>query len=369
MFVGRGRIMDFHVNEFQPGKSHIIEIECDLWPEINYAGDKGYKGLKVTVVKDQMDLDKIEKIKMNIRERYKILKSTPVGYAAAMGDVVVVNMRGYDKNTDGSKGVPLPSVASGDQVEMILEPGKFMPGMVESLEGASIGAVKTIDVTFPTRPSGPGAALSGKQAVFDVEVLDVKTKTLPAWDEELAASVRDGMTLEQLNNEVLKAIEGDSNSNTERARNDALASALLSITTISRLPESLIEENTQSRFQTMLSDFKEQGSTQEQLEEMMTPEKYAKYKELSRVNVEKVVKLGMTFRDIAEKEKIIVSKEEVQEQLDALAAQAKQKGEEMPDEERARDEIENVLVRKKVFDMLASSADITYLDPEPVENK
>ena len=50
-------------------------------------------------------------------------------------------------------------------------------------------------MTFPIRPSGPGAALSGKEALFQVEVSAVKTKTIPAWDEKLANRVRDGMTL------------------------------------------------------------------------------------------------------------------------------------------------------------------------------
>jgi len=171
------------------------------------------------------------------------------------------------------------------------------------------------------------------------------------------------MTLDQLNDEVLKAMEGDTNSNIEIARNDALASALLNITSISKLPESLIEENTQSRFQAMLSDFKEQGSTDEEIQDMMTPEKYGKYKELSRKNVEKIVMLGMAFRDIAEKEKVVVTDEEMQAQLDALAVQSKQKGEPMPDIQRAREEIENVLLRKKVFNAIASYAEITYVDP------
>ena len=43
---------------------------------------------------------------------------------------------------------------------------------------------------------------------------------------------------------------------------------------------------------------KQQGSTQEQLAEMTTPEKYNKYKEISRPNVNKIVTLGMAFRDI-----------------------------------------------------------------------
>jgi hypothetical protein len=43
--------------------------------------------------------------------------------------------------------------------------------------------------------------------------------------------------------------------------------------------------------------------------------------------------------------------------------QAKQKGEEPPDESRAKEEIENSLLRRKVFDMLASHAEITWVEP------
>jgi hypothetical protein len=46
----------------------------------------------------------------------------------------------------------------------------------------------------------------------------------------------------------------------------------------------------------MLMDFKEQGSSDEQIEEMTTEENFKKYKEISRPNVEKIVKLGMAFR-------------------------------------------------------------------------
>ena len=96
----------------------------------------------------------------------------------------------------------------------------------------------------------------------------MKTKKVPEWNADLAARVRDGMSLEALEAEIVSAIEGDSKNNRENARNDALAQALLDTTSINILPESLVEETTQMRFQTMLVDFKEQGSTQEQLEEM-----------------------------------------------------------------------------------------------------
>jgi FKBP-type peptidyl-prolyl cis-trans isomerase (trigger factor) len=85
-----------------------------------------------------------------------------------MGDVVVANMKGFERNPDGSKGAALPAVAAGDSVEIGLEKGKFMEGMIESLVGAVAGETKNVNVKFPVRPSGPGAALSGKEAIFEV---------------------------------------------------------------------------------------------------------------------------------------------------------------------------------------------------------
>jgi FKBP-type peptidyl-prolyl cis-trans isomerase (trigger factor) len=79
-----------------------------------------------------------------------------------------------------------------------------------------------------------------------------------------------------------------------------------------------------------------QGSTDEQLQEMSSPENYEKYKQLSLKNVEKTVKLGLVFRDISEREKITVAEKEIQEQIDLLNAQAKQKGEGAVDPVQAR---------------------------------
>ena len=47
-----------------------------------------------------------------------MLESQPKGYVSSLGDVAVVNMRGFEKTDKGDKGEPLPSVASGDKVEV-----------------------------------------------------------------------------------------------------------------------------------------------------------------------------------------------------------------------------------------------------------
>jgi len=360
-FVGRGRITDFNEMKFTSGKPHIVDIECDLWPEMSYTGLTGYKKLKVTASKASIDVEKYDKVKRSIMERYKVQSSTDASYVATMGDVVVGSMTGYEERPDGSKGAILPSVASGTSVDIILESGKYMPGLIEGLVGAKAGDTRAIKVQFPVRPTGAGAALSGKKAMFDVVVSEVKTQVLPEWNEDLAARIRSGLTLKDLETEVTEAVLGESASQTENLRNDAIAKALYDVTVVSKIPESLVEETTMNKFQTMLSEFKEQGTTEEQLREMATPENYEKYRGISKANVERTVVLSMAFADIAAKEKIAVTSEEIKSQMDLFAAQAKQKGDKLEDTKRISEEIENTLLRKKVFDFLASHADITWV--------
>ena len=97
--------------------------------------------------------------------------------------------------------------------------------------------------------------------MFEVNVLGVKTKSLPDWNEELAGKIREGMTLAELDQEarhaisfthshtyihtyipmylsageqVLKAVEGEGGT-TENLRNDKLATALLDISDIDQV--------------------------------------------------------------------------------------------------------------------------------------
>lgn len=193
--------MDHRLSSFVPGESHAFEVEVDLWPDITYS-DGGYRGLSVEVAQTAEDQQKMNAVKENIREKFIILEDTAANYQAKLGDVLMVNMRGFEKDASGNKGAALPSIASGDQVEIVLEKGKFMEGMVESLINGKTGEKKEITVKFPVRAKGPGAAVSGKEAIFEIEIMSIKTRALPAWDEALAARVRPGLDLKGLEEEV-----------------------------------------------------------------------------------------------------------------------------------------------------------------------
>ena len=83
---------------------------------------------------------------------------------------------------------------------MILEEGRFLPGVVEGVVGAKVGDVRSIDVTFPANVRE--AKLSNMKAQFQVEILAIKTRHIPELTEEFANSLREGLTLAELLKEV-----------------------------------------------------------------------------------------------------------------------------------------------------------------------
>ena len=111
------------------------------------------------------------------------------GVPAVEGNEVLVDMIGFLANPDGTLGAPLPAVAGGENVNVPLAPGKFMPGLVEGLVGAKEGDERQITVTFPPRSSVP--QLAGKEAIFKVQCKLVQKRVLAEVPtEEFANTMR-----------------------------------------------------------------------------------------------------------------------------------------------------------------------------------
>jgi trigger factor len=138
-------------NSFKPGEPIELLVKCDVWPEISWKGteEKPYLGLEGAYKRKPFNQEKMDKALNDLRERYATLEPASEGSILAMGDACRVNMIGFMTNEDGTKGEPLPNAASGDDVEIILGPGRYMEGLVEGLVGATVGDDRTVTVTFP----------------------------------------------------------------------------------------------------------------------------------------------------------------------------------------------------------------------------
>ena len=137
-------------DNFVPGEELKIPVRCDVWPEIQWTGDKPYIGLTGKYSRKPFNQEKLDKALSDLMERYA--SNEPIkdsDYQLQMGDACNVNMNGFMATDSGEKGEPLPNAASGDNVEVVLGEGRYMEGLVEGLVGAKVGETRQVTVSFP----------------------------------------------------------------------------------------------------------------------------------------------------------------------------------------------------------------------------
>lgn len=355
---------DTVINDYVPGEKLKMDVVCDVWPEMNWTAH--YDTVSCTVENIEEDKGRLNAALGSLQSKYKILNDAPEGHAAALGDVIIGNMNGFKVELDGSKGRELSEVASGDNLEILLQEGMFMPGMVEGLLGAKAGETKEVRVTFPqARSQNLPAELAGAPALFEVEVLDVKLRGLPELNDAFAGSIREGLTYAELLEEVKGAVSGENDKKNEETRNKVLEEELVKIADV-EIPETLIMEQAREKYANMMSEFRAQGTPDEEIKKMITKEGFEKYKKIATPNIVKVLKSSLAVNDIANKEGIKVDKLDVEDQVALIKAQAEQKGEDF-DDKTARDQIECQMQRDLVLNWLAERVEIEFVDvaPEP----
>eukprot|EP00611_Tribonema_gayanum_P020654 TRINITY_DN380_c0_g1_i1.p1 TRINITY_DN380_c0_g1~~TRINITY_DN380_c0_g1_i1.p1 ORF type:complete len:528 (-),score=233.62 TRINITY_DN380_c0_g1_i1:159-1544(-) len=345
-----------------PGEPLHLDVKVDIWPEVKYNGP--YTGFTVTAEAPAFDKERYDATMDRLRERACTTAAAPADYAAGKGDAVIVDMYPFEVLDDGSRGDALPQLAGGEEVEIVLDEEKFMPGLMEGLLGITAGQTREIAVNFPERLGGAAAVLSGKRAVFDVTCREVRTRALPALDDDFANAIRPGLTMAELREEVLSALNQEGDKKKNESRNAALEAALLERITC-EIPETLMTERARQKFAIMMADMKAQGThSDEELRGMITPENFNKYKDIARGSTTKQLQVSLALSDIAEKEGLQVNPLEVDDQMELLRAEAK--GEPF-DEAAARERVEATLEKEMVLQWIAERSTINYTEvaPEP----
>uniref|UniRef100_A0A7S2LBQ1 peptidylprolyl isomerase n=1 Tax=Leptocylindrus danicus TaxID=163516 RepID=A0A7S2LBQ1_9STRA len=343
---------------FEPGKDIEIKVACDVWPAIKFTSEEAYKGLKGSYTRKPFNQEKFDTAMADLRDRYaETSKIDDPTAKLAMGDACVVNMVGYMATADGEKGEPLPNAASGDNVEIILGQGRYMEGLVEGLIGASVGDTKTVTVAFPDKLRDK--SLAGKKAVFDVNVLETSTRSLPELNDEFAEKVRPGLTIESLKEELRKAIDEEDSKEYVGARNKALADALAEVLDV-EVPETIVQQQAKEKYTLMMTEMRDGGTSDAEIKKLITPENFQKYRDIVADDIKKDFKISMASDYLGEIEQIEVPANQIDEQMGALKKEAESVGEAF-EEAAIRPKVEATLQRRLVFDFLAGHADLEVI--------
>jgi trigger factor len=215
------------IESFEEGSDLILQMSVEVLPEIEPID---YASISLERLKPEISDGEIDTALTRLAERFQKTEPVAVGTAAETGDTVVIDFVG---TIDGEE---FPGGAMrGHNLE--LGSNRFIPGFEDQLVGAKAGDKIEVKVTFPAEY--PAEQLRSKDAVFAVEVKEVRRKQPVVIDESLAEDV--GMeSLEALRQAIRSQMEGDYNNvSRQRLKRDLLD--ILSERFKFEVPEGMVE--------------------------------------------------------------------------------------------------------------------------------
>ncbi|MCC6728675.1 MAG: trigger factor [Chthonomonadales bacterium] len=254
--------------------------------------------------------------------------------------------------------VVLEGQEPGQPRRSLIRTGRNIPGFDEAITGQQIDEERTFQLTFPE--DYPDAARAGRSATFTVRVVSINERVLPELTDEWAAANTPDPTAEQLRARIREGL-------------DAQLKRLADDIVLNRIVQALDQRATVEYPSTMVGEQVEEdlGELGQELERRdMTYEQYleatgldeAQHREQLTERAQVSTRTRLLLRELARARGLSVSAEEVDE---AMAGPA-------PDEEtslvgdrrlraerRRRAEVANMLLQRKLQDLLLSMATIT----------
>jgi len=310
--VSQPRITDLHMHDGEPLR---FKATFEVLPEIQV---EGYKDLRADKPEITVTDQEVEDALNNVREQ-RATYTTVEGRTLAEGDFAQASMDGKPK--DG-KDVAEASANPVHMDDVLIEIGgkNTVPEFTQHLTGASAGEERTFDVSYPEDVSDK--RLAGKTFVYTVKINGIKQKSLPELNDDFAKELGEFTSLDQVRKQIRENMEAEKKHNTEHAAKDKLVAELVKRNDF-EVPESLIDRQIDLRLERGLRALAAQGMKMEDLKKMDLPRLRAGQREQA-VND---VKSSLLLERIADLEKIQVSDEEVNREVEALAKQSKQTSE------------------------------------------
>ncbi len=326
------------------GESFIFSVTVETQPEID---PKGYEGLELE--KEELDVtpsDVDERIEQ-IRQMYATLEDVSEDRALAEGDFALIDFVGK------LNGEVRPGMESSDYTLQIGSKS-FIPGFEEQIVGMKKGDSKDISLTFPEEYGAKD--LAGKEVVFSVALKNIRAKVLPALDEEFIKNFEKYENLNDLTEDVRKSLEEEGEARIKAELRSAIADKLLERNDL-EVPSSWVERQIYNMMMDARQRMVQNGMPDNKAAEL-TYSLHDKFKEQATT----MVKASFLLNEIAKKESIEVSDEEVDAKIRELADRYKQDYETVNNAYESNGVKENFkveLLENKTMDFIEGKATIT----------
>ncbi len=310
--VGRAEFDIVSIDENGIVFSAVVPVK----PAVEIEGYKGIEAAKDVIEVSEVEIDNEIKV---IRERNSRETDVEDETPAAMGDSVKIDFEGFvdDVAFEGGK---------GEDYNLKLGSGSFIPGFEEQVVGHKIGEGFDVNVTFPE--DYHAAELAGKAATFKVTVKAITKIELPELDDDFAKDVSEFDTMAEYRADIEAKIRKRHEDAAESTFEEAIIKALTEKLAGEEIPEAMFEAEQENQLRDFDNRLRMQGL------DLQTYFKYTgldldKMRAQFRPQAENFVKVRLALEKVAELENIEVTEEEIEAEYSRLAENYKMEAEQI----------------------------------------
>ena len=332
---------------FEEGNPLVYEANFEIHPEIELPA---YKGLEVTAESKPVTQEEVEQEVEKLRDEHSSLVSVEKG-PAEEGDFVVIDLVGA--YLDVEEGGDTRESFQEENVMVQIGDEHTHEAFTKALAGTDRGEEKEFEVEYDS--DYPEKKLAGHKVAFTVQVSDIKKKELPELNDAFAKDLGDYETLKELQEKIRERLSVERERNRERDLGNKLLEELGKNSSF-ELPEILVKERTDG----MLTDLAYRMASQG-LDPSRAKVDWVKVRKDFRPQAEQQVRGSMILSEIGRREKIEISTQELEQELEKMADsmnQPKEKVRQYFQQENRMEEEKARLIRGKVLGMLLESAKV-----------
>jgi trigger factor len=330
---------------FEPEQPLRFKATFEVLPEIKL-GD--YKGMEVEPGRMQLTDEDLERELQGLRERaatFEPVEDRPAGD----GDTVLASLVGV---VTAPKETREPIRLDDVRIELGAE--NTLEGFSAGLRGTEGGKERQFGVDYPE--DFPQENLRGHTVAFTAQVKKIERKKLPELDDAFAQQVSDAKTLRELRETLRQRLEEVKTQREKDTSRQRLLDALLAKHAFP-VPEALVERHMNARLERQVHSLVAQGVDPKRVDV-----DWRRLWKAGREDATRGARIALLLDRIAEAEKIEAQDEEINQEIERLAAQNQQ----TPEAARARltkegglDSIKSAIRSEKVVDFLLAHARLT----------
>jgi trigger factor len=336
---------------FDPSGVLIFAAEVILAPEFALGE---YKGISVNLPAVEVSDAMVEANLTSLRERYADFTEI-TGRPLEMGDFAVID---YKATLDGQPleeaiGRPAGYLGGRDGFWLKVDAESFLPGFGDAVVGMNAGETRDVALTIPD--DFPLSEVRGREVVFTVTLNEIKQQTLPEANDEFAAKVLPGKSLEDIKGLIREQMTEQATREAEEAKVSQIV-AHLNAQIDFELPDELVGAETQGTADSMVERGVNAGMSEEDISTQQN-EIFAAAGQQARTNL----KTNFILQEIARVESITVSDQDMLQRVAAMASQRRQPIQKLIKELQAEGKISGIrssVLIGKVIDFLVENANV-----------